>query len=130
MKKKIIFLFMFSTILIVANQKKVFQSNSKQTTVKTKNSSEKIINVEELKKKYFNERFVPYRTLSPNLMKIFQKFDTAFIGFFEAQTEEEQIQYSKQLMQLQQEYSNILPKGIKNEYSLCIAVLDTFMPKK
>ena len=130
MKKKIIFLFLFSIVLSNANSKKVFQSTSRQNKEKSQSSSEKLINVDELKKKYFSERFIPYKTLSPNLLKIFQKFDTAFIGFFEAQTEEEQIQYSKQLMQLQQEYSNILPKGIKNEYSLCIAVLDTFMPKK
>lgn len=127
MTKKILTLLLFTSILINAEPKKVFQSgNSMNKTV----SSEKMINVEALKKRYFSERFIPYKTLSPTLLKVFQKFDIAFIGFFEAKTEVEQIKFSKQLIDLQNEYSNILPKGIKNEYTLCIAVLDTFMPKK
>lgn len=127
MKNKILTLILFASVLINAEPKRIFQSeNNKNKTV----SSEKMINVNSLKKRYFSERFIPYKTLSPTLLKIFQKFDIAFIGFFEAKTEAEQIKFSKQLIDLQKEYSNILPKGIKNEYTLCIAVLDTFMPKK
>lgn len=127
MKNKILTLILFASVLINAEPKRIFQSeNNKNKTV----SSEKMINVDSLKKRYFSERFIPYKTLSPTLLKIFQKFDIAFIGFFEAKTEAEQIKFSKQLIDLQKEYSNILPKGIKNEYTLCIAVLDTFMPKK
>lgn len=127
MKNKILTLILFASVLINAEPKRIFQSeNNKNKTV----SSEKMINVDSLKKRYFSERFIPYKTLSPTLLKIFQKFDITFIGFFEAKTEAEQIKFSKQLIDLQKEYSNILPKGIKNEYTLCIAVLDTFMPKK
>ena len=127
MKNKILTLILFASVLINAEPKRIFQSeNNKNKTV----SSEKMINVDSLKKRYFSERFIPYKTLSPTLLKIFQKFDIAFIGFFEAKTEAEQIKFSKQLIDLQNEYSNILPKVIKNEYTLCIAVLDTFMPKK
>lgn len=127
MKNKILTLILFASVLINAEPKRIFQSeNNKNKTV----SSEKMINVDSLKKRYFSERFIPYKTLSPTLLKIFQKFDIAFIGFFEAKTEAEQIKFSKQLIDLQNEYSNILPKGIKNEYTLCIAVLDTFLPKK
>lgn len=127
MKNKILTLILFISVLINAEPKRIFQSeNNKNKTI----SSEKMINVDSLKKRYFSERFILYKTLSPTLLKIFQKFDIAFIGFFEAKTEAEQIKFSKQLIDLQNEYSNILPKGIKNEYTLCIAVLDTFMPKK
>ena len=127
MKNKILTLILFTSVLINAEPKRIFQSeNNKNKTI----SSEKMINVDSLKKRYFSERFIPYKTLSPTLLKIFQKFDIAFIGFFEAKTEAKQIKFSKQLIDLQNEYSNILPKGIKNEYTLCIAVLDTFMPKK
>lgn len=127
MKNKILTLILFTSVLINAEPKRIFQSeNNKNKTI----SSEKMINVDSLKKRYFSERFIPYKTLSPTLLKIFQKFDIVFIGFFEAKTEAEQIKFSKQLIDLQNEYSNILPKGIKNEYTLCIAVLDTFMPKK
>lgn len=128
MKNKILTLILFTSVLINAEPKKVFQSGNSMNNKTV--SSEKMINVDALKKRYFSERFIPYKTLSPTLLKIFQKFDIAFIGFFEAKTEAEQIKFSKQLINLQNEYSNILPKGIKNEYTLCIAVLDTFIPKK
>lgn len=147
--KKIIIMLLAVSLIGFSAPKKIFKSqgtqNSKESTVKqavqgeptangkvkTQNQlvKERRIDVNKLKQRFFTERVEIYRKSPKASLEIFKQFDVAFINFFNATSEKDQIKYSKQLNNLVIKYSDILPKPIPNEYFLCETVLDVFSVK-
>ena len=138
MKKGIIVFLAISAIGFSA-PKKIFKSenlkNSKQETFNRQPSNIKFsengrkqvsereakirrININDLKQRFFKER-----------VEIYKQFDVAFINFFNATSEKEQVKYSKQLNDLVIKYNGMFSKPIPNEYFLCEEILDIFSVK-
>ena len=147
--KKIIIMLLAVSLTGFSAPKKIFKSqdtqNLKENTVKksaqgeptvnekikaqNQASKERRIDVNKLKQRFISERVEIYRKSPKASLEIFKQFDVAFINFFNATSEKEQIKYSKQLNNLVIKYSDILPKPIPNEYFLCETVLDIFSVK-
>ena len=147
--KKIIIMLLAVSLTGFSAPKKIFKSQDTQnlnenTTknvtqeksvvngkIKTQNQpvKERRIDVNRLKQRFFSERVEIYRKSPKASLEIFKQFDVAFINFFNATSEKEQIKYSKQLNNLVIKYNDILPKPIPNEYFLCETVLDIFSVK-
>lgn len=149
MKKRIILFLMVSAIGFSA-PKKIFKSenlkNPKQQTSGRRSSSNKFsenvrkpaskgesearkIDINNLKRRFFKERVEIYKKAPKSSLEIFRQFDVAFINFFNATNEKEEIKYSKQLNDLVIKYNGMFSKPIPNEYFLCEEILDIFSVK-
>lgn len=149
MKKGIILFLAFSVVGFSA-PKKIFKSenlkNSKQETFNRQPSNIKFsengrkqasegegkarkININDLKQRFFKERVEIYKKTPKSSLEIFKQFDVAFINFFNAASEKEQIKYSKQLNDLVIKYNGMFSKPIPNEYFLCEEILNIFSVK-
>lgn len=87
------------------------------------------ININDLKQRFFKERVEIYKKTSKSSLEVFKQFDVAFINFFNATSEKEQIKYSKQLNDLVIKYNGMFSKPIPNEYFLCEEILNIFSVK-
>ena len=87
------------------------------------------ININDLKQRFFKERVEIYKKTPKSSLEIFKQFDVAFINFFNATSEKEQIRYSKQLNELVIKYNGMFSKPIPNEYFLCEEILNIFSVK-
>ena len=148
--KKGIILFLVASAIGFSAPKKIFKSenlkNSKQETFDRQPSNIKFsengrkqvleeetkvrrININDLKQRFFKERIEIYKKTSKSSLEIFKQFDVAFINFFNATSEKEEIKYSKQLNDLVIKYNGMFSKPIPNEYFLCEEILDIFSVK-
>lgn len=148
--KKGIILFLTVSVIGFSAPKKIFKSenlkNSKQETFNrqpsnikfSENGKKKVsegetkirkININDLKQRFFKERVEIYKKTSKSSLEIFKQFDVAFINFFNATSEKEEIKYSKQLNNLVIKYNGMFSKPIPNEYFLCEEILDIFSVK-
>lgn len=135
--KKGIILFLTVSVIGFSAPKKIFKSenlkNSKQETFKKQVSEGETkirkININDLKQRFFKERVEIYKKTSKSSLEIFKQFDVAFINFFNATSEKEEIKYSKQLNDLVIKYNGMFSKPIPNEYFLCEEILDIFSVK-
>ena len=142
--KKGIILFLVASIIGFSVPKKIFKSeNSKQETFNRQPSNIKFsvngrkkfpegenkvrrININDLKQRFFKERIEIYKKTPKSSLEIFKQFDVAFINFFNATSENEQVKYSKQLNDLVIKYNGMFSKPIPNEYFLCEEILNIF----
>lgn len=148
--KKGIILFLTVSMIGFSAPKKIFKSEnlkkSKQETfdrqpsnIKTPENVRKQvskeepkvrrININDLKQRFFKERVEIYKKSPKSSLEIFKQFDVAFINFFNAASEKEQIKYSKQLNDLVIKYNGMFSKPIPNEYFLCDEILNIFSVK-
>ena len=145
--KKGIILFLVASVIGFSVPKKIFKSeNSKQETFNRQPSNIKFsenarkqvpegetkirrININDLKQRFFKERVEIYKKTSKSSLEIFKQFDVAFINFFNAASEKEQIKYSKQLNELVIKYNRMFSKPIPNEYFLCEEIVSKSLNK-
>ena len=148
--KKGIILFLTVSVIGFSAPKKIFKSenlkNSKQETFNRQPSNIKFsengkkqvsegetkirkININDLKQRFFKERVEIYKKTSKSSLEIFKQFEVAFINFFNATSEKEEIKYSKHLNDLVIKYNGMFSKPIPNEYFLCEEILDIFSVK-
>ena len=148
--KKGIILFLVASAIGFSTPKKIFESenlkNSKQRTSSGQPSGIKFsengrkqvsegetkirkVSINDLKQRFFKERVEIYKKTSKSSLEIFKQFDVAFINFFNATSEKEEIKYSKQLNDLVIKYNGMFSKPIPNEYFLCEEILDIFSVK-
>lgn len=148
--KKGIILFLVASAIGFSTPKKIFESenlkNSKQRTssgqpsgIKSSENNRKQaskgeggtrkININNLKQRFFKERVEIYRKAPKSSLEIFRQFDVAFINFFNATSEKEEIKYSKQLNDLVIKYNRLFSHPAPNEYFLCEEILNIFSVK-
>ena len=148
--KKGIILFLTVSVIGFSAPKKTFKSenlkNSKQETFNRQPSNIKFsengrkqvpegetkirkININDLKQRFFKERIEIYKKTPKLSLEIFKQFDVAFINFFNAASEKEQIKYSKQLNDLAIKYNRMFLTPAPNEYFLCEEILNIFSVK-
>lgn len=95
-----------------------FSENERKQASEGEGKARKI-NINDLKQRFFKERVEIYKKTPKSSLEIFKQFDVAFINFFNATSEKEQIKYSKQLNDLAIKYNGMFSKPIPNEYFLC-----------
>lgn len=105
-----------------------FSENDRKQASEGEGKARKI-NINDLKQRFFKERVEIYKKTPKSSLEIFKQFDVAFINFFNATSEKEQIKYSKQLNDLVIKYKGIFSKSIPNEYFLCEEILNIFSVK-
>ena len=105
-----------------------FYENGRKQTSEGEGKARKI-NINNLKQRFFKERVEIYKKASKSSLEIFKQFDVAFINFFNAASEKEQIKYSKQLNDLAIKYNRMFSTPAPNEYFLCEEILNIFSVK-
>ena len=105
-----------------------FSENGRKQASEGESEARKI-NINDLKQRFFKERVEIYKKTPKSSLEIFKQFDVAFINFFNAASENEQIKYSKQLNDLAIKYNQMFTTPVPNEYFLCEEILNIFSVK-